>query len=172
MIGYTEVIQTMAAMIIFSMILISANSMIQRNSTMQIEGELEQEVISLGQEIIEEARSKSFDENTQGSMPPSIIPGGFTATSEFPTEEEQETRQRSDFTAFEDYHNWSEIITTPHGDFNIDVEVYYVDEGTYERVESQTTFKKIDVTVRSEFLRGGDEPRTYRLEFIRNYYAD
>jgi len=172
MIGYTEVIQTMAAMIIFSMILISANSMIQRNSTMQIEGELEQEVISLGQEIIEEARSKAFDENTRGSMPPSIIPGGFTPTSEFPSKEEQETRNRSSFLAFEDYNNWSEVITTPHGDFNIDVEVYYVDEITYEQVESQTTFKKIDVTVRSEFLRGGDEPRIYKLEFIRNYYAE
>lgn len=173
MIGYTEVIQTMAAMIIFSMILISANSMIQRNTTMQIDGELEQEVISLGQEIIEEARSKSFDENTQGDMPPSIIPGGFTPTSEFPSKEEQETRNRSVFSAFEDYHNWNEPITTPHGEFMISVEVYYVDdEQDYERVETQTTFKKIDVTVTSEFLRGGNEPRIYKLEFIRNYYAE
>jgi len=172
MIGYTEVIQTMAAMIIFSMILISANSMIQRNTTMQIFGELEQEVISLGQEIIEEARSKSYDKQTQGDMPPSIIPGGFTPTSEFPTKEDQQNRQRSQFTAFEDYHNWSEIITTPHGDFNISVEVYYADETTFERVENQTTFKKIDVTVTSEFLRGGNEPKIYKLEFIRNYYAE
>jgi len=179
MIGYSEVIQTMAAMIIFSMILINANYMIQRNSMMQIEGELEQEVISLGQEIIEEARAKSFDRVThQTTMPPTIIPGGFTHPSNFPTKEEQEEEEglderRSTFVAFEDYHNWSEIITTPHGDFNISVEVYYVDdEQDYERVESQTTFKKIEVIVKSEFLRGGDEPRTYALEFIRNYYAE
>ncbi len=172
MIGYTEVIQTMAAMIIFSMILISSNSLIQRNSTLQIDGELEQEVISLGQELIEEARSKAFDEETQGNMPPSIIPGGFTSTSEFPTAEDQETRERSEFVAFEDYNNWSEIITTPHGDFNIDVEVYYVDDTNFEKVETQTTFKKIDVTVTSEFLRGGNEPKIYKLEFIRNYYAE
>ncbi len=173
MIGFSEVLQTMAAMLIFSMILINANYMIQRNSTMQIEGELEQEVISLGQEIIEEARAKSFDIITQHKMPPTIIPGGFTHSSLFPTEEEQELRKRSDFTAFEDYHNWSEIITTPHGDFSIGVEVYYVDdENNFAKVETQTTFKKIDVTVKSEFLRGGDEPRTYQLEFIRNYYAE
>lgn len=146
--------------------------MIQRNTSMQIDGELEQEVISLGQEIIEEARSKSFDEQTQGDMPPSIIPGGFTPTSEFPTGEDQETRERSEFIAFEDYHNWSEIITTPHGDFNISVEVYYVDETSFEKVENQTTFKKIDVTVTSEFLHGGNEPKIYKLEFIRNYYAE
>lgn len=172
MIGYTEVIQTMAAMIIFSMILISSNSLIQRNTTLQIDGELEQEVISLGQELIEEARSKSFDEETQGDMPPSIIPEGFTSTSDFPTKEDQETRERSEFLAFEDYNNWSEIITTPHGDFNIGVEVYYVDETNFEKVETQTTFKKIDVIVKSEFLRGGNEPKTYKLEFIRNYYAE
>ena len=172
MIGYSEVIQTMAAMIIFSMILINANYMIQRNTLMQIDGELEQEVISLGQEIIEEARSKPFDNETQGIMPPTDIPGGFTPTGEFPTEEEQETREREQFTAFEHYHNWSEVITTPHGDFNIGVEVYYVDEDNFERVEEQTTFKKIEVIVTSEFLRGGDEPRRYQLEFIRNYYAE
>ena len=173
MIGYSEVIQTMAAMIIFSMILINANYMIQRNTMMQIDGELEQEVISLGQEIIEEARSKPFDRETQGDMPPTDIPGGFTPTAEFPTEEEQdEPENRSGFEVFEDYHNWSETITTAHGDFNISVEVYYVHEDTYERVEEQTTFKKIEVIVTSDFLRGGDEPRKYQLEFIRNYYAE
>ncbi|WP_116031866.1 hypothetical protein [Rhodohalobacter sp. SW132] len=172
MIGYSEVIQTMAAMIIFSMILINANYMIQRNSIMQIDAELEQEVISLGQEIIEEARAKAFDEVTQGEMPPTIIPGGFTPTSAFPTEEEQQLAIRSNFLAFEDFHNWSEVITTPHGDFHISVEVYYVDDINFERVEAQTTFKKIDVTVRSEFLRGINEPRNYQLEFIRNYYAE
>ena len=177
MIGYSEVIQTMAAMIIFSMILINANYMIQRNTLMQIDGELEQEVISLGQEIIEEARSKPFDKETQGDMPPTDIPGGFTPTAAFPTVEQQEQEEgieerRSTFEAFEDYHNWSELITTPHGDFNIGVEVYYVDEDNFERVEEQTTLKKIEVIVTSEFLRGGDEPRKYQLEFIRNYYAE
>lgn len=173
MIGFSEVLQTMAAMIIFSMILINANYMIQRNSMMQIEGELEQEVISLGQEIIEEARAKSFDIVTQEKMPPTVIPGGFTHPTLFPTQEEQELRERSDFTAFEDYHNWSEIISTDHGDFSISVEVYYVDdEQDYSRVETQTTFKKVDVTVKSEFLRGRDKPRVYQLEFIRNYYAE
>ena len=173
MIGYSEVIQTMAAMIIFSMILINANYMIQRNTLMQIDGELEQEVISLGQEIIEEARSKPFDKETpRGDMPPTDIPGGFTPTSEFPTIDEHEGKNRSYLEFFEDYHNWSEIITTPHGDFNIGVEVYYVNENTFLRQEEQTTFKKIEVIVTSEFLRGGDEPRRYQLEFIRNYYAE
>jgi hypothetical protein len=173
MIGYSEVLQTMAAMIIFSMILMNANNMIHRNSMIQIDGELEQEVISLGQEIIEEARNKAYDKNAQGPVPPTIIPGGFSPTSSFPSKEEQQNNpDRSSFETFEDYHNWEEVITTTHGDFSISVEVYYVNENTLERQTGQSTFKKIEVTVQSEFLRSGEEPRKYVLEFIRNYYAD
>jgi len=169
MIGYSEVIQTMAAMIIFSIILLNANSMMHRNTTMQITGELEQQVISIGQEIIEEARTKAFDRVTyQTSMPPTSIPGGFTPTSEFPNEKE-----RSDFIAFEDYHEYAETVSTTHGEFTIDVEVFYVDDTNFEPTVLQSTFKKIEVTIRSAFLTdAADEPRSYKLEFLRNYYAD
>lgn len=171
MIGYSEVIQTMAAMIIFSMILLSANSMIHRNSMIQISGELEQEVISLGQEIIEEARSKSYDNVTvNAAAPPAIIPGGFTAAGSLGPDAGETTR--ADFDDFDDYNNWTETITTSHGDFSISVEVFYVDDVNYGKISTQSTFKKIEVSIQSEFLRSGDEPRNYKLEFIRNYYAD
>jgi hypothetical protein len=171
MIGYSEVIQTMAAMIIFSMILMSANSMIHRNSMIQISGELEQEVIALGQEIIEEARSKSYDNITVNAVaPPALIPGGFTDPSQLGPDAGEVTR--SDFDDFDDYHGWEESVTTSHGVFNISVEVFYVDDVNFQQIFTQSTFKKIEVTIESEFLRAGEEPRQYKLEFIRNYYAD
>lgn len=169
MIGYSEVLQAMAAMIIFSMIMMNANRMIHRNVAMQVGGELEQEVISLGQEIIEEARSKAYDRVTYDTeKPPTMIPEGFTPTSEFPN-----NKQRSDFIAFEDYHEYADTVNTTHGEFTIGVEVFYVDDTNYERQTLPSTFKKIEVTVRSIFLTdGANEPRDYTLEFIRNYYAD
>lgn len=171
MIGYSEVIQTMAAMVIFSIILMNANYMIQRNTTMQIQGELEQEVISLGQEIIEEARSKSFDQVTvNAATPPVDIPGDFTAPGNLGPDSGE--NQRSQFNDFDDYNGWEEIMTTSHGDFSVRVEVFYVDPITFEQTFTRSTFKKIEVTVESEYLRSGGEPRQYRLEFIRNYYAD
>lgn len=171
MIGYSEVLQTMAAMIIFSMILMNANSMIHRNSTLHIDGELEQEVISLGQEIIEEARSKSYDNVTvNASAPPALIPGGFTAAGSLGTDSPETIR--TTFNDFDDYDGWSTTMTTTHGDFAVSVEVFYVDEINYQKMTSPSTFKKIEVTVQSEFLRAGDAPREYVLEFIRNYYAD
>lgn len=171
MIGYSEVIQTMAAMIIFSMILMSANSMIHRNTMLQLDGELEQEVISLGQEIIEEARSKSFDNVTvNAAAPPAIIPGGFTAAGSLGADSGETTRTA--FNDFDDYDGWSTTMTTTHGDFAVSAEVFYVDGTNFNQISSPSTFKKIEVTVESAFLREGDAPRQYVLEFIRNYYAD
>ncbi|MEX0648400.1 MAG: hypothetical protein WEA56_17180 [Balneolaceae bacterium] len=171
MIGYSEVIQTMAAMIIFSMILMNANRMIHRNTVMQVEGELEQEVIALGQEIIEEAHTKSFDEVTVGATaPPADIPGDFVASTSLGTDGETARQYYDDF---DDYNGHTETAQTAHGDFEISVEVYYVDEDDYEQTSSKTTFKKIEVTITSQFLRNNaGDLREYRLEFIRNYYAD
>lgn len=172
MIGYSEVLQTMAAMIIFSVILLNTNQMIQRNSMMQVTSELEQEVIALGQEVIDEARTKSFDQVTvNAAAPPSLIPGGFTAAGSLGSGFTETTRRS--FNDFDDYNNWSDTFTTEHGDFGVNVEVFYVDPVNYQRTFSRTTFKKIEVVVTSQFLRNGsDEPKEYKLEFIRNYYAD
>jgi len=172
MIGYSEVLQTMAAMIIFSVILMNANHMIHRNAMMQVEAELEQEVIALGQEVIEEARTKAYDQVTVSSAaPPSVIPGGFTQPDMLGPDTGENSR--SDFNDFDDYNGWSDTFITEHGEFEVSAEVYYVDPVNYQKSFSPTTFKKIEVTVTSKFLRtGANIPREYRLEFVRNYYAD
>lgn len=170
--SYSEIIQVMAAMIIFSMILLNANRMIHRNTLMQIEGELEQEVIAIGQEIIEEARTKSFDEVTvDAQLPPADIPGNFAVHTTLGPDATETSRRL--FDDFDDYEGWEEIATTPHGDFLVTVEVFYVDDTNYQQTSSKSIFKKIEVTVSSEFLRNNvDEIRSYKLEFMRNYYAD
>lgn len=171
MTGYSEVIQTMAAMIIFSMILMNANRMMHRNTIMQVDGELEQEVIALGQEIIEESRTKSFDQVVVGATaPPADIPGDFANSSSLGKDGEASRRYYDDF---DDYNGHIETAQTAHGNFTIDVDVFYVDETNYEYTASKTTFKKIEVTITSEFLRDNSgNMREYKLEYIRNYYAD
>jgi len=171
--GYSEVIQVIGAMIIFSMILLNANAMILRNNLLQIEGELELEVIALAQEVIEEAMTKSFDQVTVGaSAPPSQIPGGFTASGELGPDPGE--TNRSDFNDFDDYNGWSDDnVVTEHGRFQLRADVFYVEPVNFQMTSSRSTFKKIEVTVTNEHLTRSDgEPITYRLEFIRNYYAD
>jgi len=180
MAGYSEIINVMGAMIIFSMILLNANSLIMRVSMIQVEGELEQEVIALGQEIIEEALSKSFDEVTAEAVaPPSLIPEGFTHPNNVGPDPGE--FNRSYFNDFDDYHGYKSTFVTEHGEFEISVEVFYVEEEedlsegeiTFVYSNTQTTYKKIEVTVTNEYLTRSDgEPVFYKLEFVRNYYAD
>ena len=169
--GYSEIIQVMGAMVIFSLILLSSNAMILRNGMFQVEGELEREVIALGQEIIEESLTKSFDRVTVGAeAPPAQIPGGFTPADQLGRD--PENTPRSQFTWFDEYHGWSDTFVTAHGEFEVSAEVFYVDPVQFEQVTGPTTFKKIEVTVQSRDLTRDGEPIRYRLEFIRNYYAD
>lgn len=170
MAGYTEVLQTMAAMVIFSLILLSANRMIQRNTMIQVEGEMEQEVIALANNIIQESRTMEFDEKSMGGLPPVNIPGGFTENSSLGPEGES---GRSQYDDFDDYNGWSESMETRHGMFDVWAQVFYV-TSSFDSTGSKTTFKKIRVFISSKFLQKNPEgERTqYQFEFVRNYYAD
>ncbi len=177
MIGYSEVLQTIGAMVIFSLILLTATNMIKRNTYMQIEGELEQEVIAIAQDIIEEGRTKEFDEKSQGSAPPANIPGDFTNPSSLGPDSGDNTNnkngvERFEFDDFDDYDGWNDTIETEHGKFNIRAQVFYVDASSHDSTGIQTTFKKMRVYITSQFLGNSTGPTLYSLEFIRNYYAD
>lgn len=170
--GYSEVLQTMAAMLIFGMILMNANRMIQRNTVMQVEGELEQEVVAVAQDIIEEGRTKEYDQVTVGkNAPPADIPGHFESPSTLGPDGES---SRKDFNDFDDYNGWTDTIITEHGEFNIKAEVFYLDPDTYDSTGTRSTFKKMRVYITSPYLKNSnsDQMTLYRLEFIRNYYAD
>ncbi|NGP76947.1 hypothetical protein G3570_09905 [Balneolaceae bacterium YR4-1] len=173
MFGYTEVLQVIGAMIIFSLILMTSNSMIIRNSTMQVEGELEQETIALAQDIIEEARIKEFDANTTAPLPPTKIPSGFTSAGSLGPDGGTSEDERHEFNDFDDYNGHTETVNTEHGDFTISTEVFYVDKNTFSKVSTPTTFKKMVVTITNALLvDGSDNMKEYKFEFIRNYYAD
>lgn len=172
MVGYTEVLQTIMAMAIFSIILLSANRMMHRNTFVQVEGELEREVIALAQDIIQESRTLEFDENSTGAVPPKEIPASFVDTTTLGTDTGESTR--ADFDDFDDFDGWETVHSNRHGNFSLKAEVYYVTKDTYQRSASKTTYKKIDVTVQNEFLTGSNDDvlRTYKFDFIRNYHAD
>lgn len=172
MIGYSEVLQTIGAMVIFSLILLSATKLIQRNTYMQVEGAMEREVIAVAQDIMEEGRTQDFDEVTVGAaLPPPDIPGDFTGTATLGPDAGEDTR--SDFDDFDDYHEWEEIVETEHGEFELSAQVFYVTPEDHDSTGSRTTFKKIRVFVTSDYLTGGSGDETiYNFEFVRNYYAD
>lgn len=172
MADYAALFQTITAMLIFSLVLVNANRMIMRNDIMQVEGELEQETIALGQDILEEARTKEFDENSMGELPPVKIPDSFVASDSLGPDAGE--TNRTDFDDFDDYHGWEDAIRTEHGFFNLRGEVTYVEKDTYAETTVETTYKKLKIYITSDYLKddSSDGLKEYYLEFIRNYYAD
>lgn len=183
MIGYSEVLQVIGAMVIFSLILLSATSMIQRNTYMQVEGAMEREVVAVAQDIIEEGRTQDFDEVTSedgeyNALPPPDIPGDFTGSASLGCESTDDENgdgniERHEFNDFDDYNCINdEIVNTEHGEFNISAEVFYV-TSDHDSTGTRTAFKKMRIFVTSKFLTGGSGDKVlYNFEFIRNYYAD
>lgn len=179
MVGISEVLQTISAMVIFSIILLSANRMIHRNTFIQMEGDLERQVIVLAQDIIDEARTKEYDENSKGSVPPTAIPGDFTDPAALGPESGETTR--AEYNDFDDYNGWSGQLETRHGEFKLWSEVFYVEYNTtteeFDSVGTRSTYKKMRVFVQTALLtKGGtassSEPKTYTFEAVRNYHAD
>lgn len=172
MVGYSEVLQVIGAMVIFSFILLSATSMIQRNTYMQVEGAMEREVVAVAQDIIEEGRTQDFDEVTvDAALPPPDIPGDFTGSATLGPDSGESNR--SNFDDFDDYDGWNETVKTEHGEFEVSAEVFYVTPENHDSTGTRTTFKKMRVFVTSKFLTGGSGDETsYNFEFMRNYYAD
>ncbi|WP_445665819.1 type IV pilus modification PilV family protein [Fodinibius sp. AD559] len=174
MVGFSELLQTMAAMVLFSLILMTSNKLIFLNSQVETESEAEKRALTIAQTYIDEARVLAFDANST-SGPPVNIPEGFSACGSGAGE-----NSRSDFNDFDDYHNWTEIVDwepgTGDGAFQVDIEVQYVNPPNYDMASGHTgapytEYKKMVVTVTSEYLkRSNGENIQIQLPYLRQYY--
>lgn len=169
MVGISEILQTLGAMIIFSLILLTANRMIQANTLREVESEAQGLAVTLAQDIIEEAQTKPFDENTRNNNIPENIPEGFSTTGSGGC-----GNDRSCFNDFDDYHGYTEDISTELTDptvqsFHLAVEVFYIEPPNYDTpVSNFTRFKKMIVTVTSDYLSNNDQE--IKLSYLRQYY--
>lgn len=171
MIGYSDLLQTMAAMVLFSIILMHSNRMIIKNTTVQVETEIEQQIISIAQEIIDESKTLAFDEVTQAGNVPVTIPGGF---SNLGADAGEVQTNRTTFDDFDDFNGWAGVVTTPQGDFNVSTSLTYINPLNNTPTTSKTTLKQIEVTITSVFVNnnGTSVPKIFRFNFLRSFYAD
>lgn len=172
MVGTSEILQTLGAMIIFSLILLTANRMIQANTLREVESEAEGLAVSLAQNIIEEAQTKPFDANTINNNIPEIIPGGFSSCGPGGC-----GNNRGCFDDFDDYDGYTEDISTELTNsgvesFHLEVEVSYVTSPYFDMATGSkltpTIFKKMVVTVTSDYLNNNDQE--IKLSYLRQYY--
>ena len=174
MVGYSELLQTMAAMVLFSLILMTSNKIILLNSQKEVESEVEKRAITIAQTYIDEARVLPFDANTTAG-PPADIPEDFTNTGPGGGE-----NSRADFNDFDDYHGWTENVDWVQGSgdqaFQVSIQVLYVQEANnfdmaMGSTNNYTEYKKMEVTVTSDFLTDGSGNNIeITVPYLRKYY--
>lgn len=170
MVGISDLIQTMGAIVIFSLILLTANRMILSNTRTEIQKEAERIAIGLGQSIINEAQTKPFDAETADGSIPMKIPQGFTSCGAGSGESYP---NYSDFDDYHDLNNYCVDTRLGNDTFCIDIDVLYVSSPNFEMSSGstggseseRTMFKKMVVTIRGDYME--DE---IKLSYLRRYY--
>ncbi len=161
MTDYSDLLFTMAAILIFSLFLLQANQAMVRNDVVTVDNEYEKTAISVAQSVIDEARNKVFDQTLLDGEAPSTLPDGFRLELG-PTE----GLTRSDFEVFDHYHGYSETVETQLGDYVVDVNVSYVsDTAPFTEVTGPTFRKKMEVRVRQADANGRAQ-----LNYIKTYF--
>lgn len=177
--GYTEIFQVMLAMSLVSIMVLNANRLIQTNNIVLVEGHLEEQIVAYAQDVIEESRALSFDEETApdsdgNSTVPVYIPEGFSGlgmdTGEY---------SRDNFDDFDDFHNWNATVEINDITYAVSTEVEYVETSDFETYTAtssgdKSTLKRLTVNIQTKYLTEytSREQRIYSFDFIRSYYAD
>lgn len=174
MIGYSEVLQTMAAMVLFSLILLQANKIILLNSQQEVESAAEQRAVAIAQEYIDEARALPFDNNTVNG-PPKKVPEGFSSCG-------SGGASRPYYDDFDDFHgysttrNWNWNPGSDNDVFQVDIKVQYVSPPDFDIKDGHsgkpyTLYKKMVVTVTSDYITDGDGNKIeIKVPYLRRYY--
>ncbi len=162
MIDTSDLLLVLGAMVILSITIININRASALNDILLMESELEYTAIALGQNFIDAARAKSFDENTVSSTP-NNVPAGFTRASKFGGGNDGETFANYD--DFDDFHGVSISETTEHGVYQISATVNYVSESNPGIISNNKTLhKRMNVSVSSDFL-----PNTIELSYVKTF---
>lgn len=154
---------TIGAIMLFAFFMTSANNIMLQNKIQSSESEYIITAIGLGQSIINEAKTKAFDEKT--------VTGSVTAASQltaaaslgndageiFSQPDISGTSQFQSFTKFDDiddFNGYTRSVKTPRaGDYTVTVRVQYINENDPETVNAAQTYsKKMTVTVTSPYI--------------------
>jgi hypothetical protein len=145
--GQKELLLTLGAIALFSMISFRINQATVRNSEAIYAQQAEFFALSLAQRFVEEAKTKAFDEFTIAGNP-ATIPGGFTGSPGSGGGEDY-----PDFDDVDDFNGYTTTVDTKMGMMSVTVVVSYVQDTNLDTAVSPWTFyKKMTVTVRSDYL--------------------
>jgi hypothetical protein len=154
---------TIGVIVLLTLFTLSANKIILQNKISSSESEYIITAIGLAQSVINEAKTKSFDEKvasgsvtSASQLTPSASLGKETGESPVqPDVSSSSTFQSySKFDDIDDYNGYTRSVSTPRaGGYTVNVAVSYVSETDPETSSSSQTYcKKMTVTVTSPFI--------------------
>lgn len=152
---------TMAAMVLLSVFILSSNSLIQTNTAFMNESEYIITAISAGQMLIDEAKTKAFDENTISTPVATVKELTSSLGKEkdevidgFDIFKKKTFKSTTLFDDFDDYNGYKRIVSTFRSDdYTISALVQYVDPLNPDKsAVGQSFCKKITVIVTNPYL--------------------
>ncbi len=155
---------TIGGIVLLTTFVLYANGLMFDNTKIASDNEYVITAISLAQSIIDEAKTKAFDELTL--LAPVTSPGGLTpvhllgpdgaseALASSDTINNQHPKSISHYDDVDDYNGYIRIVNTPRAEgFRIQAAVNYVSETNPDSVSALRTFcKRMLVTVTSPYF--------------------
>lgn len=168
----SDLIQLIAALVLFGLLAMSVNSTINNNREVEIRSELDYTGIAVAQSFIDEARAKAFDEATIDDDPTLAVPGDFSTT--LGPEANDVKNGVPYFDDFDDYNGHAETVETNPGiSYSVAITVNYVTAASNYKTQSSTStrHKRMEVKVINLYvLSETTDSDTLRLSYVKNYY--
>jgi hypothetical protein len=189
----SNIILAIGALVTFGILLSSSNRLISGNTTIAEQNEYYISALALGQSVIDEAKTKYFDQRADSmgvARPESLsvtlgrdglteadVPSTDTLTSAAPfSSNAPGFRSQSKFNDVDDYNNYRRLVNTPRAEgFSISVKVMYASQTTPDSASVAPTYCKVMyVYVTSPYLpriesEGMSHPDTVRLSYAFTY---
>lgn len=149
--GGSQTLITIGALMLLSSIILSLNNAILGRDLVNYESEATLTAISVGQSLLEEVRTRAFDENTvlpkRAASPADLTYPGYVGN-------EDGEVGTGNYDDIDDYDGFERSVTTTRfGDFEQAVRVYYVRNTNLADSSSIPTFlKRIDVGVSNLYV--------------------
>lgn len=145
--GQQQLLLTLGAIVAFSLVSLSINRNMVRNSEAIYQQQAEFYALNLTQRFIEEAKAKEFDELSINNVVSNT--SGFTGTGSFGPVDGSYPY----FDDVDDFHGLSITDTTTIGPMTVNINVAYVKPDSLNYwTGSKQFYKKMTVTVQSVYL--------------------
>ena len=150
MIGSSELLLTMGALIIFGLYAMQANRSMVTADTWSIENETQLEAAKIAESIIHQAAALPFDREVVDGPLPQNDPTGLTLLTDFglPNTEKD---VRPNAIVFDHFHGAQFTESGIFGEYSIEADVQYVNTDGSVALE-RTLRKRLEVTVRNQNL--------------------